>query len=76
MGQDVAKQLGNLNEAIHFSNTGSGTYDTAIDHLNNEIGRSYAIKYPEIPKEDLLKLLLKDWEKNSMYSIDKLNNKK
>ena len=68
LGQNQAKWLGNLNEKLYFSNTGSGAYDTNLDQLNNEIGRQYAQKYPNITREQLLQILLRDWQKNSDYT--------
>ena len=68
LGQEQAKWLGDLNEKLHFSNTGSGAYDTALDQLNNEIGRQYAQKYQNATKEQLLQILLRDWQKNSNYT--------
>lgn len=57
LGADTAKRLGDLNELINFS--GSGREDTQIDKINNSIGRNYGLKYPNLPKEQLLyKLLL------------------
>ena len=65
--------LGDLNEQLHFG-TGYGTYDTELDKLNNEIGRNYARQYPNISKEELLQILLNDWEKNSNYTRNILKN--
>lgn len=73
LGQKHAKKLGDLNEILHFSNTGSGAYDTALDQLNNEIGRNYAKKYPNISRVKLLEVLLNDFEKNSTYTENILN---
>ncbi len=74
-GQEQAKWLGDLNEKLHFGNTGSGAYDTALDQLNNEIGRQYAKKYPSVTREQLLQILLNDWEKNSNYTKNILRKK-
>lgn len=68
LGEKAAKWLGDLNEKVHFSNTGSGAYDTNLDQLNNEIGRNYAKKYPNLPREQLLQIMLNDWENNSQYT--------
>lgn len=76
LGEKQAKWLGDLNEKVHFSNTGSGAYDTALDQLNNEIGRNYAKKYPTLQREQLLRIMLNDWEKNSQYARNILRNKK
>lgn len=76
LGEEQAKWLGDLNEKVHFSNTGSGAYDTALDQLNNEIGRNYAKKYPTLQREQLLRIMLNDWEKNSQYTRNILQNKK
>ncbi len=75
LGQEQAKWLGDLNEKLHFSNTGSGAYDTALDQLNNEIGRQYAQKYPNATKEELLQILLNDWQKNSNYAENRLKRR-
>lgn len=75
LGQEQAKWLGDLNEKLHFSNTGSGAYDTALDQLNNEIGRQYAQKYPNATKEELLQILLNDWQKNSYYAENRLKRR-
>ena len=71
MGEKRAKQLGDLREIINCS--GSGTDDTKIDKINNEIGREYAKKYPTIPRAQLLRILFNDWEKNVEYRNKKLN---
>ena len=58
--------------------TGSGTDDTELDKLNNEIGRKYGRQYPNISKEELLQILLNDWDKNSQYTkkiLQKMNRK-
>ena len=73
LGEEKAKLLGDLNEQLHFG-TGYGTYDTELDKLNNEIGRNYARQYPNISKEELLQILLNDWEKNSNYTRNILKN--
>lgn len=75
LGEKQAKWLGDINEWFHFGRTGSGTEDTNIDQLNNEIGRKYGLKYPNTPREELLKILLKDWEKNSQYTKEILNKR-
>lgn len=72
LGEKAAKWLGDFNEKVHFSNTGSGAYDTALDQLNNEIGRNYAKNYPNLPREQLLQIMLNDWERNSQYTRKKL----
>lgn len=76
LGYDTAKKLGNVNEYLHFGRTGSGNYDTELDQLNNEIGRKYAKKYPYKSKEELLKILLLDWQKNSNYTENLLKKRK
>ena len=73
LGEEKAKLLGDLNEQLNFG-TGYGTYDTELDKLNNEIGRNYARQYPNISKEELLQILLNDWEKNSNYTRNILKN--
>lgn len=74
--EKTAKWLGDLNEILHFGRTGSGNYDSNLDQLNNEIGRNYAKKYPNMPKEQLLQILLNDWEKNSNYTQKILKKQK
>ena len=74
--EKTAKWLGDLNEILHFGRTGSGNYDSNLDQLNNEIGRNYARKYPNISKEQLLQILLNDWKKNSDYTRNILKDKK
>lgn len=74
--EKTAKWLGDLNEILHFGKTGSGNYDSNLDQLNNEIGRNYAKKYPNMPKEQLLQILLNDWEKNSNYTQKILKKQK
>lgn len=67
-GPKQAEKLGDMNEIWSLGTTGSGKYDTDLDKLNNEIGRQYAIKYPNISREQLLQILLRDWQKNSDYT--------
>lgn len=61
-GNTAAKILGELNEFFDFS--GSGREDTDIDKINNQIGREYGLKYPDMPRGQLLYKLLTDWDKN------------
>lgn len=68
LGQDQAKWLGDLREWAPGGTTGSGAYDTTLDQLNNEIGRQYAQKYPNVSRQQLLQILLNDWQKNSDYT--------
>ena len=75
LGEEQAKWLGNLNEWTELiRGNGSGTEDSKIDQINNEIGRNYGLKYPTIPREQLLKILLNDWEKNYRYIKTILKN--
>ncbi len=74
LGEEKAKWLGDINEILRFGRTGSGSEDSNLDQLNNEIGRKYARQYPNISKEELLQILLKDWEKNSNYTKNILKN--
>lgn len=66
LGAENAKTLGDLHEKYNFYYNGNidGAKDSQIDTLNNEIGRNYGLKYPNIPKEDLLYKLLTDWKVN------------
>lgn len=78
LGEEKAKWLGDLNEILRLGRTGSGSDDTELDKLNNEIGRNYARQYPNISKEELLQILLTDWDKNSQYTkniLRKMNKK-
>lgn len=61
---------------LNFGNTGSGPYDTALDQLNNEIGRNYAKKYPNLPREQLLKIILNDWNTNYQHTRNILDTNK
>lgn len=78
LGEKNAKWLGDINEILRLGRTGSGTDDTELDKLNNEIGRKYGRQYPNISKEELLQILLNDWDKNSQYTkniLRKMNRK-
>ncbi len=72
LGEKTAKIFGDLNE-INGGLSESG--DSDIDQINNEIGRSYAKKYPTMPRQELLKLLLKDHPKNEQIRIEKMKEK-
>lgn len=76
LGQEQAKWLGDLNENFLLGRTGSGIEDTEIDQINNEIGRKYGLEYPNMPRHQLLKILLNDWDKNSQYAEDVLKKKR
>lgn len=67
LGENIAKILGDWNE---YTNLGmSGREDTNLDQFNNRIGREYGLKYPNMPKEELLHTLLNDADRN--YSLYK-----
>jgi hypothetical protein len=59
-----------LNEI--FNSSGSGTEDTKIDQINNEIGRQYGLKYPTMSRGELLYKLLSDHHANREYAKQKL----
>jgi hypothetical protein len=70
LGEDTARRLGDLNELTNLS--GSGTEDTKIDQINNEIGRQYGLKYPTMPRGELLYKLLSDHHANREYAKQQL----
>ncbi len=49
--------------------------DSDIDKINNEIGRNYAKNYPDMPRGELLKLMLKEHSKNQQIRIDRMKEK-
>ncbi len=69
-GDNTAKTLGNLNEFFNFN--ASGRDDTAIDQINNEIGRNYGSQYPDIPRSKLMDILFNDYDKNLQIRKDKM----
>lgn len=69
LGQKATKILGNLNEMRDIR---SQPGDSEIDQINNEIGRSYAKRYPDMPRQELLKLMLKEHSKNQQIRIQKM----
>lgn len=72
LGERAAKIFGSLNEINGgLSNPG----DSDIDQINNEIGRNYAKKYPTMPRQELLKLMLKEYSKNRQTRIEKMKEK-
>ena len=62
LGANTAKRFGELNEIFNLS--GSGTKDSKIDRINNDIGIEYGLKYKDIPKNELLYKLLTDHSAN------------
>ena len=70
LGEDMAKRLGNMNEWTNFS--GSGTEDTKLDQINNEIGRAYGLNNPTMPRGELLYKLLTDHYTNKQYAEQRL----
>jgi len=73
LGEKTSKILGNLNELRPADLL--DPVDSKIDKINNEIGRNYAKQYPNIPRKELLKLILKDYSKNKQIIIQKMNEK-
>jgi hypothetical protein len=65
LGDEWAKKLGDLNETLDGNQ--SGRADTEIDTINNQIGREYGSKYPEMPRQELLKKLYKDYGENLKF---------
>ncbi len=65
LGDKWAKRLGDWNEFMDMS--GSGREDTKIDKINNQIGRNYAKKYPNTPKNELLFKMLTDWNNKNGF---------
>ncbi len=72
LGEKAAKILGSLNEARDLRSIPG---DTEIDQINNEIGRNYAKLYPTMPRQELLKLMLKEHSKNQQIRIEKMKEK-
>lgn len=73
LGDKTAKILGNMNELQPADLL--DPIDSRIDKINNEIGRNYAKQYPNMPREKLLKLMLKDYPKNKQIINQKMNEK-
>ena len=73
LGEDVAKRFGDINELMPADLL--DPVDSKIDKINNEIGRNYAKQYPDIPREQLLMLMLKEYPKNKQIIIKKMNKK-
>ena len=71
LGEKVTKIMGNLNEINPLDQL--DPVDSKIDQINNEIGINYAKLYPNISREKLLKLMLRDYEKNRLYRIKIMN---
>ena len=56
LGEDVAKRFGDINELKPADLL--DPVDSKIDKINNEIGRQYAKQYPNMPRKQLLELML------------------
>ncbi len=72
LGEETAKFFGNLNEKANIQSIPG---DEEIDQINNEIGRNYAKKYPNMPREELLKLVLKEHSKNQQIRIERMKKR-
>ncbi len=72
LGQKAAEIFGNLNETRDIK---SEPGDSNIDQINNEIVRNYAKLYPDMPRQELLKLMLKEHSKNQQIRIQKMKEK-
>lgn len=72
-GANIAKGLGDLNEFFDFN--GSGREDTEIDKINNQIGREYGLKYPNLSRGELLYKLLTDWDNNVKRQNNEMRQK-
>ena len=46
------------------------------DRFNNNLGIEYGINYPNLPKNDLLKMLLNDFEKNKSLRLKNIDIKR
>ena len=60
-GPEKAKFFGDMNEFLDFGQ--SGVEDTEIDKKNNGIGINYGLQYPNYDKQQLLKLMLENLQK-------------
>jgi hypothetical protein len=70
LGADKARFLGNMQE--YFNSSGGDNLDRRIDKINNEIGIQYGLNNPNIPKNKLFDLLVKDHSKNRDYRNQQL----
>ena len=70
LGADKARFLGNMQEYLNSS--GGDKLDGRIDKINNEIGIQYGLQNPDMPKNQLFDLLVKDHSKNRDYRNQQL----
>lgn len=70
LGADKARFLGNMQEV--FNSSGGDKLDSRIDRINNEIGIQYGLQNPDMPKNQLFDLLVKDHSKNRDYRNQQL----
>lgn len=70
LGADKARFLGNMQEV--FNSSGGDNLDRRIDKINNEIGIQYGLQNPDMPKNQLFDLLVKDHSKNRDYRNQQL----
>lgn len=70
LGADKARFLGNMQEI--FNSSGGDKLDGRIDRINNEIGIQYGLQNPDMPKNQLFDLLVKDHSKNRDYRNQQL----
>ena len=73
LGEDVAKRFGDINELKPADLL--DPVDSKIDKINNEIGRQYAKQYPNMPRKQLLELMLKEYPQSKQIIIQKMNEK-
>ncbi|MBQ2871677.1 hypothetical protein IJE86_08245, partial [bacterium] len=74
LGANWAALLGEINEIFDFNM--SGRNDTLTDRFNNNLGIEYGINYPNLPKNDLLQMLLNDFEKNKSLRLKNIDIKR
>ena len=70
LGANKARFLGNMQEV--FNSSGGDKLDGRIDRINNEIGIQYGLQNPDMPKNQLFDLLVKDHSKNRDYRNQQL----
>ena len=73
-GAGLAKIIGDLNEGLAYFE-GDTREDSAIDLINNEIGRKYGEQYPNISRGELLVKLLQDYPANKTYRNEQMIKK-
>ena len=73
LGEDVARRFGDINELKPADLL--DPVDSKIDKINNEIGRQYAKQYPNMPRKQLLELMLKEYPQSKQIIIQKMNEK-